>query len=95
MDSPTVYCPNGCLEFGINPRPMKLRYGTWEPCGVREASCSRCGFEAPWVPVLESDLTELRARVAELEAAMERIIAGPYAGQFGSAVEVAAEALKR
>lgn len=37
----------------------------------------------------------LEARIAELEAAMERIIAGPYAGQFGSAVEVAAEALKR
>lgn len=34
-------------------------------------------------------------RVAELEAAMERIIAGPYAGQFASAADVAAEALKR
>jgi len=34
-------------------------------------------------------------RVAELEAAMERIIAGPYAGQFASAADVAVEALKR
>lgn len=71
MDSPTVYCPNGCLEFGLKPGPMKLRYGTWEPGGIREASCSRCGFEAPWVPVLETDLTALNAlnaRVAELEA---------------------------
>lgn len=38
---------------------------------------------------------KLEARVAELEAAMERIIAGPYAGQFASAVDVAAEALNR
>ena len=38
---------------------------------------------------------DLRARVAELEAAMERIIAGPYAGQFASAADVAAEALNR
>ena len=36
-----------------------------------------------------------QARVAELEAAMERIIAGPYAGQFASAADVAVEALKR
>jgi len=44
---------------------------------------------------LQDSNAALRARVAELESAMERIIAGPYAGQFGSAVEVAAEALKR
>jgi hypothetical protein len=41
------------------------------------------------------EMDALQARVAELEAAMERIIAGPYAGQFASAADVAAEALKR
>jgi len=41
------------------------------------------------------EMDALQARVAELEAAMERIIAGPYAGQFASAADVAVEALKR
>ena len=41
------------------------------------------------------EMDALQARGAELEAAMERIIAGPYAGQFASAADVAVEALKR
>lgn len=45
--------------------------------------------EPPW-----EKIKRLEDRVAELEAALERIIAGPYAGQFSSAVEVAAEVLK-
>ena len=61
-------------------------------CGCRQDTltqevCDLC-------QVIKPEIFRLRARVAELEAALERIIAGPYAGDFSSTIEVASEALK-
>jgi hypothetical protein len=57
-----------------------------------EAMVRRLGAE---IERLDALVATKEARVVELEAAMERIIAGPYAGQFASAVDVAVEAMKR
>jgi hypothetical protein len=42
---------------------------------------------------LRRDLNSREIDCRKYQNALERIIAGPYAGQFGSAVDVAAEAL--
>ena len=84
--------------------PENGTYQTHGPLSLSRSNamiCPRCTKTIPSDPGGIHTCTPtplvhgLEARIAELEAAMERIIAGPYAGQFGSAVEVAAEALKR